>query len=481
MPTSDRRIPITVLAGQSNANSTALAVEVFRATANAGGMMVQVAINGSALAATAGTDAGRWNAPDARHAMGENLTLLFAQLASILDPASPSHVPDAYLDNIIWVQGEADAYGNNAARAYGENLRAFHAALTARFGVHDLILSGLSDVPDDRRDMSASHSANWHIIQQQQRAFAAALDSVRLVDPDVVATQAGFTPADMFRDDFLHYDDSSGFASLLGRRLASAAIGHGNAANANAAAQSQIGTQGDDLFHLTIPRFAQVLAGPGHDRAIIATSANLLVIEATLASTRILDRSFAQPRILDLLRLESLVLGSGNDRVRLAGGVTTLDTSAGNDVVTGSTRAEYIHLGTGRDRALGGDNADSLLGGLGNDTLFGQDGCDWLHGGRDADSIFGGNGHDRILGGQGNDLLHGGTGADRFIFSAAAGHDRITDFEPHHDWLVLHNMAFGDLTFRQQGPDLLISSGDFRLVLDDTMIQDLPRADLIFV
>jgi Ca2+-binding RTX toxin-like protein len=481
MPLSAPRIPITVLAGQSNANSTPLAVEVFRATANAGGMMVHVAMNGSALAATAGTDAGHWNAPGPNTPMGENLAILFAQLVSILDPASPSHVPGAFLDNIIFVQGEADTYGNYAARNYGENLRAFHAALTARFGVHDLILAGLSDVPDDHRDMSPSYSANWQIIQQHQRAVAAALGSVRLVDPDAVAAGAGYAPADMFRDDFLHYDESSGFATLLGRRLVRDAIGDSSPANTGATSPSHIGTHGDDLFQLTVPRFAQVLAGPGHDRAVIASTANLMVIEATNASTRILDKSGAQPRILDLIRLESLTLGSGDDRVRLAGGVTTLDTRAGNDVVTGSTRAEDIHLGYGRDRALGGANADKLHGGLGNDTLYGQDGRDWLHGGRSADMIFGGNGHDRILGGQGNDLLQGGTGADRFVFSVATDHDRIADFEPHHDRLVLQNMDYGDLTFHQQGQDLIISFGDFRLVLDDTTRQDLPRSDLIFV
>jgi Ca2+-binding RTX toxin-like protein len=481
MPATDRRIPITVLAGQSNANTSAIAVEVFRATASAGGMMVHIAMNGSALAASSTTDAGHWNAPGPDVPMGENLAILFAQLASILDPASPSHVPGAYLDNIIWVQGEADAYSSAAARTYGENLRAFHAALTARFSAHDLILSGLSDVPGDLRDIPTGHAANWDVIQQHQQAVAAALGSVRLVDPDAVAAQGGYTPADMFRDDFLHYDDSAGFATLLGRRLALAAIGTSNAINAAAATDPNIGTPGNDIFHLAVPRFSQVLAGGGHDHAVIAATTSLTVIEATSASTRVIDRSDTQPRILDLIRLESLTLGSGHDRVHLAGGVITLDTRAGDDRVTGSTRAEHIRLGYGNDRATGGGGNDSLLGGLGNDTLHGQDGRDWLHGGCRDDTIFGGAGHDRILGGQGNDLLLGGAGADRFIFSTAADHDRITDFEPSCDMLILQDMDYRDLAFHQQGPDLVITNGTFRLVLDDISLQDLPRTDLLFV
>jgi RTX calcium-binding nonapeptide repeat (4 copies) len=482
MSASDRRIPITVLAGQSNANSTAMAVEVFRATTAAGGMMVQVAMNGSALASTVTTGAGHWNAPDARHAMGENLALLFAQLVSILDPASPSHVPDAYLDNIIWVQGEADAYGPLAARTYGANLRAFHAALTARFGVHDLVLSGLSDVPDDHGHYSDTHATNWDTIQHHQHDVAADLATVSLVDPDALAARAGFSAGDMFRWDYLHYDDA--FASLLGRTLCAAAFGNaafGTAGPSRAnTPNNHIGTTGNDRFHLALTPFAQVLAGPGTDRAQVYSTHDLTVIEATHASTRIVDSTGPQPRILDLIRVESLSLGSGDDLVRLAGGVTTLCTGAGNDRVQGGTSAETLILGTGWDHAFAGTNNDSVSGGLGNDGLSGQAGRDWLHGGPGQDTIMGGAGHDRIIGGLGDDLLAGGTGADRFIFTAASGHDRITDFDPATDRLVFQDLSRHDLTLREAGHDVIITCHQFRLKIDDLHLADLHAADLIF-
>ena len=62
MPIADRRIPIVVLAGQSNANSTQLSMEVFRPVATSGGMLVHLAVNGSALSDRLVTGSGNWNA-----------------------------------------------------------------------------------------------------------------------------------------------------------------------------------------------------------------------------------------------------------------------------------------------------------------------------------------------------------------------------------------------------------------------------------
>jgi RTX calcium-binding nonapeptide repeat (4 copies)/Carbohydrate esterase, sialic acid-specific acetylesterase len=478
MPTPAHRIPVTVLAGQSNATGLALAAQIFHATAAAGGMMVHVAMNGSALAATAGTDAGHWNAPDARHAMGENLALLFAQLASILDPASPSHVPGAYLDNVIWVQGEADACTGAAARAYGANLRAFHAALTARFGAHDLIVSGLSDVPADNGSFSDSHVANWQIIQRHQREVAAGLPTIHVVNPDTLAAHAGLSADDMFRADLLHYNNS--FASQLGRALSAAAFADHQAAQ-NPVSAARIGTRGNDVFHLSLTPFAQVFAGPGHDRAILTAALDLAVIEATATSTRIIAMPNGQTRMLDLIGVEALWLGAGNDTIHLAGGVAYLHSGAGNDSVQGGARSESLALGPGQDRAQGGGSRDILLGGTGDDALWGQTGNDWLRGGAGQDHLFGGSGRDRLAGGPGADVLQGGTGADWFVFSPASGQDRITDFDPHTDHLLFRGLALHDLTLRQIGDDLVITTATTRLVIADTLLADLPRADILFL
>ena len=453
MPTADRRIPITVLAGQSNANANALVVEVFRATVAAGGMMVHVAENGSALDAGVPTASGHWNAASADQAMGENLAILFRQLTSILDPASPSHVPGAYLENIVWVQGESDAYLTSAARDYGANLRAFHAALTARFGAHDLIISGLSDAPDNNHSFSGNHAGNWDRIQNQQTALAWSTESVRIVDPDSVARLAGIAAADMFRDDWIHYDDATGFGARLGRALADMAFDDGNPAAAMAASRAVVGTSGNDVFTLGMAAFAQVLAGPGEDRAVITGSASLTVIEATATSTRIIAGTAAQPRILDLLRVESLQLGSGQDVVRLAGGVARLATGAGNDTVQGAAQAEVVWLGDGRDVANGGRRNDTLAGGDGADALQGGHGYDWLR---------------------------GGAGADTFIFGACSGVDRITDFNPAQDQIGLWDATWREVTLRQSGQDVIITTDTSGLRVEDVLVTDLQKSDLLF-
>jgi hypothetical protein len=185
MQTPPPRIPIVVLAGQSNANSVQLGVEVFRHVVQNGGMMVHAAYNGSALSERLNTGAGSWNAATATAPMGANLAALMTQLWSILNPASPSYVPGAYLESVIWVQGEADAFSTAAAAEYGQNLRAMHAALTSRFGAHDMVLSGLSDAPHDYRSFAGNHAQNWDTIQAQQRSVADALGSVRLPRPDL--------------------------------------------------------------------------------------------------------------------------------------------------------------------------------------------------------------------------------------------------------------------------------------------------------
>jgi len=121
---------------------------------------------------------------------------------------------------------------------------------------------------------------------------------------------------------------------------------------------------------------------------------------------------------------DSLMGGTGSDR--LLGG-------SGDDSLMG---------GTGDDRLLGGSGVDSLMGGTGDDRLLGGSGADWLMGdtgndrllgGSGADSLMGGTGNDRLLGGSGADWLNGGSGADIFIFrnlsdSTLAASDIIDDF-----------------------------------------------------
>jgi Ca2+-binding RTX toxin-like protein len=486
MPTTAPRIPIVVLAGQSNANSTQLVMDAYRHVAQSGGMLVHQAANGSALSDRVVTGGGNWNAATDTTPMGGNLAALFNQLWSILDPASPAHVPGAYLESVIWVQGEADAFSGAAASQYGANLRAMHDALTARFGTHDLVLSGLSDAPHQYRSFAGNHAANWDVIQAEQRSIAAELETVRLVNPDQVAARAGMSADDMFRWDYIHYDDSTGFAGILGRSLAAAALppGPGPATLAGPPATAPVfaGTAGDDSFSVTLSGFRQVMAGPGHDRVTVSAGVtSVSLIETSATSTRIVETAAATPRIIDLVGVEEVTLGRGHDVVRLAGGVTVVNTGSGYDRATGFTLAETFNMGRGNDYAYGAGGDDTLRGEDGSDRLWGADGNDVLSGGNGSDTLSGGDGDDVLTGGYGNDLMTGDGGADIFVFSGRSGADTITGFEAGHDVLQFVGIRPSSVTIRDIGDDLVVRAGNTQIHLVGVSETEFHHTDIVFL
>ncbi len=486
MPIPTPRIPIVVLAGQSNANSVQLGVEVFRHVAQNGGMLVHAAYNGSALSERLNTGSGNWNAATATTPMGSNLSALMTQLWSILNPASPSYVPGAYLESMIWVHGEADTFNAAAAAEYGANLRALHATLTARFGAHDMVLSGLSDAPHNFRTFANGHAQNWDTVQAQQRAVADELGTVSLVNPDQVAANARISSDDMFRWDFIHYDDATGFSGMLGRSLAYAALQPGLSANTIThrvtPPPALAGTAGNDSFNLTLSNFRQVMAGPGYDKVTVWSGTTAVsLIEVSSTSTRVIDKTPGSQRILDLIAVEEVTLGAGHDTVRLGGGVTVVNTGAGNDWATGFAQAETFRLGGGNDFGFGGGGNDTIWGDDGHDNIWGSEGNDAAYGGNGNDTIWGGNGNDVITGGYGNDSMSGDAGADIFVFSGRSGTDRITDFNANEDVLHFVGVRASTVRISQVGQDVVVSGGYTQVVLQNTALQDFGVNDIVFL
>jgi Ca2+-binding RTX toxin-like protein len=113
------------------------------------------------------------------------------------------------------------------------------------------------------------------------------------------------------------------------------------------------------------------------------------------------------------------------------GGIVDAANQRDQIVNTGTIRGE-VDLGGGRDVFNGaGGTSDPVFGGAGNDRLIG------------------GSGNDRLHGGDGNDTLTGGAGADRFYFdsalNASTNVDRITDFTPGLDKIVLSETYFSNI------------------------------------
>lgn len=85
---------------------------------------------------------------------------------------------------------------------------------------------------------------------------------------------------------------------------------------------------------------------------------------------------------------------------------------SGNDTIIGDGGANTLMGSGGTDSLRGGDNADSIDGGSGNDTIYGDDGNDTLKAGGGTDTIYGGNDNDHIYG---YGVLYGEAGNDNFF------------------------------------------------------------------
>ena len=199
------------------------------------------------------------------------------------------------------------------------------------------------------------------------------------------------------------------------------------------------------------------------------------------------------------------------------GAVSAAFGDAGDDEIVGSqfsdrlyggTENDFIYASAGRDTVDGGDGSDVLsfaalswqlgpgeaiaftLGETGSGrftrqlmnwetfstTIYtgiegveGTEGGDLLNGNSSANKLYGGGGDDRLKGlagddllqgGFGHDVLTGGTGADLFVFDGGAtrseirnSSDRILDFDPSVDMLVLLNTGFSGVAVDRSDDD----------------------------
>jgi VCBS repeat-containing protein len=111
-----------------------------------------------------------------------------------------------------------------------------------------------------------------------------------------------------------------------------------------------------------------------------------------------------------------------------AGHDTTYNGGNGDDIAFGMDGADTLNGGNGSDVLSGGDGIDHLSGGEGNDILFGGAGNDFLSGD---------NGADILVGGSGFNTLTGGNGPDTFVIGVGSSTDKLLDFRPNVDKIVV--------------------------------------------
>lgn len=243
-------------------------------------------------------------------------------------------------------------------------------------------------------------------------------------------------------------------------------------------------------------------ATEGDDRgptAIVGTSAG-----------ETLDGLGGHDQLFGLGGADTLIGGTGDDELAGGPGGDVLNGGAGVDTAvysdaaagvraelakagnnTGEARGDsYVSienlLGSAFNDSLVGDNMSNVLtGGDGNDSIVAGGDSDFVFGGRGDDAIQGNGGTDRIEGGEGNDTLSGGSsGKDYFIYRAAWGNDRITDFEDKVDFIDLRGLGltFADLDITAQGPDTLITDAEHggTILIQHLQPSQLTGADFLF-
>lgn len=222
---------------------------------------------------------------------------------------------------------------------------------------------------------------------------------------------------------------------------------------------------------------------------------------------------------------DDVLLGAGNDVVQGQAGHDWIASGAGADTVLGGLGNDFIHGqdgndlligaqgddriagGHGDDRIQGGDGFDRLRGEFGNDTIYGGAGNDLISGGLAHDFLRGDGGNDRVSGDVGNDVLwgdlgndsldggagddrlRGGGGADTFIFRGNVGHDRVLDFQPGIEKLMIDDdLITGDLeTFVRQDIRVVTQgiridlAGDHWIIVEGTGLSVQQVADAIFL
>lgn len=456
-------IPIVILCGQSNANNTDIVSATFSRVAAAGGLLVQSAVNGSALSGRLGQDGSNWSANGAE-GQGKLLADLIAQVSAIIDPASPSYVPGAYVESVIWIHGGADIFSNRAAKEYQANLIALNQAMTLAFGSHDLVISGMADASYDHRDLSPGLARNWHRVHAAQEAVAQSSDRIHLIDPDTVAQQVGATAAQMFGHDYIHYSNRAGFATALGNALSAAALPL-NTFSSSAAQDHiyQAGTRSDDTFRWQGTGFMQVYASNGTDTlSVKSTGQNMHLTTSGHNDLRIVTVNDDGATLVDAISIERVWLGNGHDLVEMGANLHWVNSGDGRDTVLGSADADEIILGNGSDYGLGGAGNDLIAGRAGNDRLRG------------------GSGDDTLEGGTGNNRLEGGSGADHFVFEIRPGNDTVVDYQDGIDKLVIPGHRWSDLSIHYAAGVAYVDIDDRHIVLLGQSAGSLTASDFIF-
>ncbi|MDO6963427.1 calcium-binding protein [Rhizobium alvei] len=251
-----------------------------------------------------------------------------------------------------------------------------------------------------------------------------------------------------------------------------------------------------------------------HEGAIIRTSAGGVAIESSISLTVINDGMIqgdlyaiaggsGQDVVINRGTMEGAIdLGDGNDSFDNRGGTIDGDITGGggDDVfITDSSVSRLLEVFAGGSDTvrstvsyvLSADVEKLVLLGIGNTTGKGNSSGNGLTGNSGNNKLFGFANNDFLDGKGGNDTLSGGSemgDEDTFYFKTGYGRDTIIDFQDDTDKLALKGLdgvtGFNDLkahhVMENAAGDLVIFSGQDRLIVEDMTITKLTSNDVYF-
>ena len=130
-------------------------------------------------------------------------------------------------------------------------------------------------------------------------------------------------------------------------------------------------------------------------------------------------------------------------------------------------------------------SVENITTGSGNDVLTGQWLNNVLDGGSGNDKLYGDRGNDTLIGGLGHDVLDGGGGADTFQFNSNDGQDIIEDFNVSQgDKIQLMKMSneSSNVSYASNGNNTIITWEDVTLTVENFTDDDLHQyVELIMI
>lgn len=367
--------------------------------------------------------------------MGTHLPTTTAELSSLLDTLFASVAGDAVLITETNADGKVDDPGslldeNDLATANYE----WFAAHGIGMGWFPGLQTGASSLMVINADGS--------LTARHQHSLAHAMDAYSLGQHGLAAQAAGqVVDVSLTRMTLRNeaYEVAAGEAGSDAAQYAGFGFGFGGNDTITGRAISNDflygGTGNDQLSGLAGDDF--LFGQDGADQLI--GDAGIDALFGGRGNDR-LDGGAGRDQLYGGLGNDTYVVDQTADSVReLAGeGVdTVLSTASAYSLsragLEAQTQVEHLtFVGVGNFSGAGNGLGNRITGGAGNDRLYGLAG---------QDSLIGGAGYDRLDGGTGRDFLTGGAGADQFVFSKAAGVDRVMDFENDVDTLVIKGFA----------------------------------------